>query len=212
VAEITCPRWRRARHAGLEVHETNALGSSDIAVIESIPVTTPERTLLDLGAVCSPTVVLMAFDKARKKGLVTHQSIEATLLRLARRGRRGVRALRWTLSMRDPKQAPPESEMETLMLEVIRRHGLPTPVPQYEVYDRGRFVARPDAAYPEARLAIEYQSYQEHVGPEPLVRDTRRGNKLKALGWFVVDVTAPELRDGGSIFCAAIRAGLRRAS
>ena len=60
--------------------------------------------------------------------------------------------------------------METLMLEVLRRHGLPAPVPQYEVWDQGRFVARVDAAYPEARLAIEYQSYQEHVGPEPLVR------------------------------------------
>jgi hypothetical protein len=213
IAEITCPRWRRARHPQVEVHETKTLGAADITVVDSIPISTPERTLFDLGAVCRPLVVLMAFDKARKNGIVTYESTEATLLRLARSGRPGVRALRSALSVRDPKQAPSESEMETLMLEVLRRHGLPPPVPQYEVRDQhGRFVARVDAAYPEARLAIEYQSYQEHVGPEPLVRDSRRRSRLKAVHWDVVDVTAPELQDGGADFCAAIRAGIQDAA
>jgi hypothetical protein len=212
VAEITCPRWRRARHDGIEVHETKALGASDVTVVDNIPVTTAERTLFDLGAACSPLVVLMAFDKARRIGLVTFESTEATLRRLARPGRPGVRTLRTVLGWRDPAQAPPESEMETLMLDVIRRHGLPAPVPQFEVHDHGRFVARADAAYPEARIAIEYQSYQEHAEPRPLVRDSRRSNRLKAAGWDVIGVTAPELRDGGDVFCAAIRARLRHAA
>jgi hypothetical protein len=211
VAEITCPRWRRARHPQVEVHETKALGSLDVTVLEGIPVTTPERTLFDLGSVCSPLVVRMAFDKARRVGLVTYESTEAALRRLARPGRPGVRTLRAVLASRDPAQAPPESEMETLMLDVIERHGLPAPVPQFEVYDdTGRFVARADAAYPEARVAIEYQSYQEHAGPEPLVRDSRRRKRLRAIDWEVVDATAPELRDGGGLFCAALRAALRR--
>ncbi len=212
VSEITCPRWRRARHASVEVHETKALGRADITVVEGIPVTTPERTLFDLGAVCRPIVVLMAFDKARRTRLVTFESTEATLRRLARPGRPGVRTLRAVLASRDPRHAPPESEMETLMLDVIQRHGLPAPVPQFEVRDHGRFVARTDAAYPHARLAIEYQSYQEHEGPGPLVRDSRRRSRLKAAGWDVIDVTAPELREGGDLFCAAIRAGLRQAA
>lgn len=155
MAEITCPRWRRARHPQIEVHETTALGPLDMTVVDGIPATTPERALFDLGAVCRPIVVLMAFDKARKQELVTYESTDATLTRLARPGRPGVRPLRWALSVRDPSQAPSESEMETLMLEVLRRHGLPTPVPQFEVRHQGRFIARVDAAYPEARLAIE---------------------------------------------------------
>ena len=212
VAEIMCPRWRRARHPQVEVHETKALEAADMTIVDSIPVTTPERALFDLGAVCRPLVVLMAFDKARKNGLVTYESTEATLRRLARPGRPGTRPLRWALSSRDPRQAPSESEMETLMLDVLRRHGLPPPVPQYEVRDQGRFVARVDAAYPTARLAIEYQSYQEHVGPEPLVRDSRRRSRLKAVHWDVVDVTAPELQEGGTVFCGAIRAGIQEAA
>ncbi len=212
VAEITCPRWRRARHDGVEVHETKALGPADITVVDNIPVTTAERTLFDLAAVCSPLVVLMAFDKARRVGLVTYESMQATLRRLARPGRPGVRTLRLVLSWRDPAQAPPESEMETLMLDVIRRHGLPAPVPQFEIYENGRFVARVDAAYPEARIAIEYQSYQEHAEPRPLVRDSRRRNRIKRARWSVIDVTHPELSDGGDDFCGAIRVGLEQAA
>ncbi len=212
IAEITCPRWRRARHPQVEVHETKALGPLDIGLVEGLPATTPERTLFDMGAVCRPTVVLMGFDKARKNGLVTYASVDTTLRRLARPGRPGVRALRWALSVRDPRQAPSESEMETLMLEVLRRHGLPAPIPQYEIRKQGRFIARVDAAYPEARIAIEYQSYQEHVGPEPLVSDNRRRSRLRALRWEMLGVTYPELQDGGELFCAAIRTALTDAA
>lgn len=99
------------------------------------------------------------------------------------------------------------------MLDVIERHGLPVPVPQSEIYDRfGNFVARADAAYPEAKVAIEYQSCQEHAGPEPLVRDSRRRKQVRAIDWETVEATAPELRDGGGLFCAALRAALRRAA
>jgi hypothetical protein len=213
VAEITCPRWRRARHAGVEVHETKALDPIDITIVDGIPATTPERTLFDLGALCGPLVVRMAFDKARKNGFVTFDSTELTLRRLARRGRPGSRILRAVLASRDPAQAPSESEMETLMLDVIERHGLPAPVPQFEIYDgAGNFLARVDAAYPELRIAIEYQSYQEHAGEEAIVRDSRRRKALKAIGWEMIEATSPELGDGGGAFCAALQAMLRAAA
>jgi hypothetical protein len=213
VAEITCPRWRRARHSGVEVHETKALDPIDMTVVDGIPTTTPERTLFDLGAVCGPLVVRMAFDKARKNGLVTFGSTELALRRLARRGRPGSRILRAVLASRDPAQAPSESEMETMLLDVIERHGLPAPVPQYEIYDRaGHFVGRVDAAYPEQRIAIEYQSYQEHAEPEAIVRDSRRRKALKAIRWDTIEATAPELKDGGGPFCAALRAMLKGAA
>ncbi|HEX6310254.1 MAG TPA: hypothetical protein VF152_01350 [Acidimicrobiia bacterium] len=213
LAEITCPRWRRARHPGVEVHETKVLDPIDIGMVDGIPVTGPERTLFELGAVCGPRVVLMAFDKARKHALVTYDSTQLALRRLARRGRPGSRILRFVLASRDPEQAPPESEMETLMLDVIMRHGLPAPVPQFEIVDpAGNFVARADAAYPERRIAIEYQSYQEHADPEAVVRDSRRRKALQAIHWDVVEATAPELHDGGGQFCAALRAMLEGAA
>jgi hypothetical protein len=41
----------------------------------------------------------------------------------------------------------------------------------------GRFIARVDAAYPELRIAIEFDSYEHHTG-KLAVRDTDRRNQL----------------------------------
>ena len=62
--EIVCRRWRRASEPGLIVHETKALDGRDVMVVDAIPVTTIERTLLDLGAVVHPLVVERAVETA----------------------------------------------------------------------------------------------------------------------------------------------------
>jgi predicted transcriptional regulator of viral defense system len=204
--EITCPRWRRARHAGLVVHETKAFDSVDATVIEGIPVTTPERTLLDLGAVCHVSIVEMALDAAEKRALVTLDSVRAAVRRLGRSGRNGVGTLRRLLDARSPDRKPTESEMETLMLQVIRRNGLPEPVTQFEIRRAGRFVARVDAAYPEWHIAIEYDSYEYHAGRKAHDKDNARRNLIVGAGWLPVSATAEDLRAGGPVLCAAIRA------
>jgi len=210
VVEIVCPRWRRAQHEGLVVHETTRLEPIDITEVDGIPVTTPERTLLDLGAVCSPSVVEMALDAAERRGLVTLSSVGAMLTRLARRGWNGVRPLKNLLDAKSPDRAVPESEMETMMLQVLRRNGLPEPVPQFEIRVDGQFVARVDAAYPEQRIALEYDSYQEHTGRLAHDRDTARRARIVAVCWLPVAVTATDLRAGGPQLCAAIRGAWRR--
>jgi hypothetical protein len=206
IQEITCPRWRRARHDGLVVHESTAFDPVDATVIEGIPVTTPERTLLDLGAVCHESIVEMALDAAEKRELITLKSVRAAVLRLGRSGRNGVGPLRRLVDARSPDRKPTESEMETLMLQVIRRNGLPEPVTQYEIRRAGRFVARVDAAYPQWHIAIEYDSYKHHTGQKAIDRDNDRRNKVIGAGWLPISATAADLRLGGPVLCAAIRA------
>src|SRR6476646_9609483 len=48
LVELTCPRWHRARHEGLVVHESLALDEIDVTTRDGIPVTTAARTLFDL--------------------------------------------------------------------------------------------------------------------------------------------------------------------
>jgi hypothetical protein len=205
VAEVICPRWRRAQHEGLVVHETKCLEQIDITEVDGIPVTTPERTLLDLGAVGSPSVVEMALDTAERRGLVTLPSVGAMLTRLARSGRNGVRPLRSLLDAKSPARAVPESEMETMMLQVLRRNGLPEAISQFEIRTGGQFVARVDAAYPDWCIALEYDSYQEHTGRLAHDRDTARRARITAAGWVPICVTATDLRAGGPQLCSAIR-------
>ncbi|MFO7589922.1 MAG: type IV toxin-antitoxin system AbiEi family antitoxin domain-containing protein [Acidimicrobiia bacterium] len=204
LVEITCPRWRRGRHEGLVVHETTALEWLDLTHHEGIPITTPERTLLDLGAVCSPRVVDMALDAAIRKELVDARIIRAVLGRVGRRGRNGTGVLRRLIEERAPEHRAAESPAETRLMQVLRAHGLPEPELQYEIWDGRRFVARVDAAYPQWRIAIEYESYQEHTGKLALVRDNARRNEIVALGWHPVGATARDLNDTGHRLCAAI--------
>jgi hypothetical protein len=204
IVEVTCPRWRRARHEGLVVHETKLLAGDDIAVVDRIPVTTPERTLLDLGAVCHASIVEMALDKAEHRGLVTAASLRATLDRLAKPGRNGVGTLRRLLDGRDARRRPPESEMETLLIQCLRRNGWPEPVPQHEIRQSGAFVARVDAAYPQWRIAIEYQSDAHHGSRTDRYRDNERRLRVIAAGWFPVEALLPDVRNGGSRLCAAL--------
>jgi very-short-patch-repair endonuclease len=204
-AEITCPRWKRARHDGLVVHESTVLERIDMTLVDGIPVTTPERTLLDLGATCHHTVVEIAMDAAERRGLVTNASVREVLRRLSRRGRRGVRTLRAVLDARAGRNAVPESEMETRLVQLLRRQGLPEPVLQHEIRVGSHVVGRVDAAYPDVKLALEYDSFTHHSGRQALVLNSERRNRLLALGWTTITVTAADVRNGGAVVAAAVR-------
>jgi hypothetical protein len=205
IVEITCPRWRRAQHEGLVVHETKALDGIDVVVLDGIPVTTPERTLLDLGAVCHPSVVEMALDAAENRCLLSRPSLDSTLARLSKQGRNGAGTLRDLLRSRGARRRAPESEMETLLIQCLRRNGWPEPVPQHVIRQAGAFVARVDAAYPEWRIAIEYQSDAHHGGHTARYRDNERRLRVTAAGWFPVEATLRDVRGGGTELCAALR-------
>jgi very-short-patch-repair endonuclease len=210
VVEITCHRWHRARPPGLIVHETKLLLPGDTTERDGIPVTSVEQTLLGLAAVSRPAVVDMALDRALRLRLTTRARLEAFVQRKARKGRNGVAVLRGLVDGHDPLAGLPESAMETKLKRLLRRHGLPTPVFQYVIRDQGRFVARVDAAYPDLRIAIEFDSYEHHTGRLALVRDTDRRNRLLQLSWQTVAFTAVDLdRDGGHAI-EAVRAARRR--
>jgi very-short-patch-repair endonuclease len=98
--------------------------------------------------------------------------------------------------------------METRLKQLLRRHGFPTPVFQYEIWHDGRFVARVDAAYPEHRIAIEYDSYEHHTGTLAHVRDNDRRNVLRRIEWQPVAFTAVDIRRDGGEALRTLRAML----
>ena len=67
-------------------------------------------------------------------------------------------------------------------------------VAQYVVKaEDGRFIARVDLAFPEAKVAVEYDGAW-HGEPGQFRRDRERLNRLTAAGWRVIFVTAADLR------------------
>jgi very-short-patch-repair endonuclease len=214
VVEITCDRWRRTRQPGIRVHETGALGDRDVTRIGVLPVATVARTLLDLSGCAPYWEAEAAVEHALRRKLTTLTELDGTLARLARRGRPGTRTLRRIVRPRLEAVGfrPTESEAESAVLRVIRRHGLPEPTRQVKIRDSRGLIGRVDLAYPGARVVIEYDSDEFHTGRVATAADSARRHRLVAAGWLPITAVKPDLRAGGGLFAAALRAALAERS
>jgi very-short-patch-repair endonuclease len=101
------------------------------------------------------------------------------------------------------------AEQESRLRVRLVLAGLPTPVTQHVITQAGRFVARVDLAWPEHRVAVEYDGTW-HATTEQFHADRRRLNGLAATGWIVLHVTATRLREDFDRFVGELRAALAR--
>jgi very-short-patch-repair endonuclease len=87
-----------------------------------------------------------------------------------------------------------DSGPEVALLRLLAHSGLPEPVRQHAVLVGGerRFI---DIAYPQARLALEYDGNDPHTRVERFESDRSRQNGLVLLGWTILRYTHRELRD-----------------
>ncbi|QQQ75749.1 DUF559 domain-containing protein [Saccharothrix sp. 6-C] len=87
----------------------------------------------------------------------------------------------------------PESPSESTLLLTIAEAGFPLPELQYSVRDLDdREVWRLDFAWPDARVALEYDGYAAHV--DKAEADQARDEDLRRRGWKVLHADASDLR------------------
>lgn len=192
--EVTVPGRRRSELAGVLAHTTGRLEAVDLTERLAIPVTSPARTLLDLGAVAPFHVVEAAVEDAVFRGLVTVRWLGRTVERLGRPGRGGAGVLRHILAARDPAAGATESELEDGLWRIFGRFRLPEPRRQFEIQVRGGGWVRLDFAYPDHKLGIEADSHVWHSGRADLQRDRTKSNLLLGLGWRILHFTAYDIR------------------
>lgn len=206
ILEITVPRGRRPRLRGVIVHQM-PLAPVDISVVDAIPITTPARSLLDLAAVAPTDALEEALDDALRRGLVT---VPRLLWRLDELGRRpGATTMRRLLAARTGGSTTPRSVLETRFRRLHRHAGLPEPVAQYEIRDKGRVIAVPDFAYPEHLVAIEVDGYRWHSGRRKWQHDLSRRNTITKRGWRLIHVTDHDLVHRPEEIAATIAETLR---
>lgn len=179
--------------AGIAVHRVAALHEAAVTTLDGTTVTTPARSLLDLAAVESPEKVERALDAALTSRLVSLPKLRRSVETCGGRGRPGTAVMRRLLLQRPAGYIAPESPLERKVWDLLLRAGLPPPVRQHEMTDRGRRVARVDLAYPEARVAVEVDGYRWHTGRQTWAHDLARRNRISALGWRVLHVTHEDL-------------------
>ncbi|WP_181905655.1 endonuclease domain-containing protein [Microbacterium bovistercoris] len=102
---------------------------------------------------------------------------------------------------REHVESPKETETRLLLIAA----GLPEPVVQHEVHDGARLIARIDLAYPELKIAIEYEGDGHRTDKEQWRRDIERQRELEDRGWIVIRLTQHDLRVGKASLLARIR-------
>lgn len=204
--EVTVRYPRQPRISGAAVHRSVDLAPADISWVDGIPVTSPVRTLVDAGLHFPLKEVRRMIYHAIATELVTPGVIADFRRRVGRQGRNGVGAIDVVLDTLPLGAEDGESGPETELLAICERAGLPRPVPQAPVIVGGRRY-RIDLAYPEQRIAIEYDGFKEHTTPEQFARDRQRQNDLVLHGWVVLRFSAVDLGRPAMV-AAAIRNAL----
>lgn len=170
---------------------------------EGLPVTTPERTIVDLAATTREALLDRIVSFAVADGLVDLPRLEKLFVSLARKGKPGVRRLRRILELSN--QASPESELEVRFLEIIRRSSLPLPTSQFPAPWLAPIEGRVDFAYPEARLLIEVDGRRWHSDEAAFMRDRQRDNLAQLAGWRTLRFTWKDLTTRPTYVVATIR-------
>lgn len=197
--EITVPLGRSRRSRSALVHASAHLHRIDVASIDSIPITRPARTLVDLAGSVGNAVLEEALDDALVRGLTTLDRVNERANVLGGPGRNGIRLLRKVLEGWAEGDVA-EGVAEMRMVRRLLANGQPKPVLQHEVFDgSGRFVARLDAAYPELRVGIEMNGFRWHGTPRAFAKDPARLRRLAALGWLILPCTPVDLTGAGTL-------------
>jgi hypothetical protein len=203
--EVVTTRWDRVRRPGVKVHESLDLLPADVVEQGGIPVTSPVRTVVDVGA-SNKWVVESALEQGIRNGLFTLHEVQAFVDRVARRGRRGVGVIRPLVEARRRWDSATESALEDLFRRVVADVGIPDACEQYVVMDdRDRFVCRADFAYPDAGVLIELDSEAHHLDRMAFRRDRSKQNGAAVLGWTVLRYTWWDLKDNPGRVVADLR-------
>ena len=187
--EITVPEHRRARLPGVVVHDTMVQGRDHVGTVARIPTASVARTICDLSSVLPEWRVGLALDDSLRRKLTTIDLVRRVAESLEGRGRRRCTITRRVLEQRLPGFEPGESEPERRLARALVDAGLPTPTVQHRV-QLGNRTMRIDLAYPTAKIAIEYDSWQFHSSRSSFDRDRARGNALELRGWLVLRFTS----------------------
>lgn len=181
------PEDQLLRHSdGLVVHRREG---GPLTIVDGRPATTPEWTAVEVARSLRRPRALATLDAALRSGTCNPTTLALAAAR--QKGRRGIVHVRELIPLARPEaESPMESEARLAMHDC----GVPDPELQHEIIDRDGRLWRVDFAWPEFRVAVEYDGYDWHSQPDDFIRDRQRRAALIELGWTVMSIVADDVR------------------
>ncbi len=206
---VTVPHRLTHQFPGIFVHQSTDISDDEIRTVRGLPVTSPERTIIDLAAVLKESRLDWVLDRALASGTVDLDRLGEVFAGLARRGKPGTVKTRRMLEKRDQTYTPPDSVLEQRLLEVILRDGLPPPIGQFHAPWLVPTNGRVDFAYPDRKLVIEGDSRKWHLLMRSFELDRQRDNLAQIAGWRILRFTWRDIVERPDVVASTIRAALK---
>lgn len=175
----TATRGRYARASSTTVVRQRHLDPHDISVVDDLPVTAREASVLDAALTLGISVV----DSALLRGFVTLPGLEAAHQRYP--GRQGIANINRFLAL---LRSGARSEAERVVVRMFRRAHVTGWIANHPV---GGYLI--DFAFPDINLAIEIDGFGWHRDVGAFQHDRTRRNALVAAGWTVLNYTWADL-------------------
>jgi very-short-patch-repair endonuclease len=171
--DVTVVGGHKSRR-GIRVHKVRRLHPDDCTLIDGIPVTSLERTLLDYSQVAGEQWTRLAIEAAQRQDGLDAARYEAMLAGNPGRATGILRAMMSQVADEPPWTQP---DVERRLLAALRGAGLPEP--QVNTLIEGELV---DMYWRRERLVVEVDGDFWHRTPAARDRDRRRDVKLHLSG------------------------------
>lgn len=202
VIHVLDPGVRMRPTVGLMVHQR--VGARLQRISDRLA-TAPAWTAIEVARQLRRPRALATLDAALRSMQCSRNDLECALAE--QKGRRGIVSVRGLLSFADGRA---ESAMETEARLVMIDFGLPLPELQYEILGVDGGLFRVDFAWPELRLAAEYDSIDWHSGRTAMLRDKAKWGQIQEVGWTIIPIVVDDVRVYPARLAERIRSHLNR--
>jgi hypothetical protein len=173
------------------VRRSHDLLPEHITDVDGFAATTLPRTVVDLAAVLGREHLDDIVEDLVLAKRLDLGDVESVISQVARRGKPGVGSIRRVLEDRGTEKMP-MSRLEKLGLSIVQGLSIPAPVREYPI--PWASIRRFDLAWPEARLAVEWDSRTWHGGLRQMEEDRARDRLAIANGWVILRFTWDEVK------------------
>lgn len=172
----------QVRAAGVSAHRQRLLAGDSVRR-HLIPVTSIERTLIDLAAEETPVSLGRLIDECIRRGFTTPGRLQQAAQAHQDVGARNMAAMWAALSDRGVGYDPGANDWEYELDQMWDQVGLPPAERQYTIVVASGRKYRPDRVILDARMAIDWNGHCAHGLRSDFEHDIERRNALMAAGW-----------------------------
>jgi hypothetical protein len=200
--------WTNGHPPSGLIVRNEAYTAADVTTYDGIPLTTPARTIFDLGRHLDRDDAVARIDALLWVGRVGVCDVLPIAARYP--WARGLGQLRTALELADDGA---ESPQETRVRLLLTDAGMRPPDTQIPVFDGNRLITKFDMGWKQFLVGVQYDGGHHQTDREQYVRDVKALPKLEARNWSVIKVLKEDTDDDvlARVAAALYRRGWRAA-